>query len=196
MICNYCGFDNADGSLFCDGCSLPLSQVNQGSNQATPQNNPPGNPPNASCQTNPLPNINNNIPLKNPTIPNKPALCLVTGNPKSNNLPRLIIMENLVPTGEFIKLPRPPYNVELTLGRNDLKNGMVVDIDLTSAGGYEKKVSRKHVFLGHDGKSFTIKDAGSTHGTFINKKKIDSGKRYTLKPGDEIRLAELCFKIE
>ena len=176
MICPHCSFDNPDGTIFCDNCNMPL-------------------PTNANMQKQSV-SICQSSGGNQSTIPRKPQLSLIAGGPQQKDLPRLVVMENMLPTGESLRLPRPPYPAEILLGRNDLKNSVVVDIDLTGAGGFQKKVSRKHAFLGHDGSSFTIKDAGSTHGTFINKVKLTQGQTAAILPGDEVRLAELTFKIE
>lgn len=176
MICPYCSFDNPDGTLFCDDCNMPLpANVNVPQQAISGVSAPVGNQ--SSTQQ-------------------KPHLSLIAGGLQQKDLPRLVVMENMLPTGESLRLPRPPYPAEILLGRNDLKNSVVVDIDLTGAGGFQKKVSRKHAFMGHDGTNFTIKDAGSTYGTFINKSKLTQGQTATILPGDEVRLAELTFKIE
>lgn len=171
MSCPHCSFDNPDGTLFCDDCNMPLP-LNGNLKQGTSSGSHSGN----SRQ--------------------KPQLSLIAGGLQQKDLPRMIMMENMLPTGESLRLPPPPYPVAILLGRNDLKNGMVADIDLTSAGGFQKKVSRKHAYLGHDGKQFTISDAGSTHGTFINRVKLSTGQTVAIQPGDEVRLSELIFKIE
>lgn len=182
MICPYCSFDNPDGTIFCDDCNMPLP--------VSPISNPqiPSHLQNFTAASSPA--INPTSTLQ------KPKLSLIAGGALQNDLPRMVIIENLLPTGETLRLPRPPYPGDILLGRNDLKNSVVVDIDLTGAGGFQKKVSRKHAYLGHDGSNFTIKDAGSTHGTFINKTKLTAGNQAVIQSGDEIRLAELAFKIE
>ncbi len=49
------------------------------------------------------------------------------------------------------------------------------------------QVSRQHARIVREDGSFTIIDLGSTHGTFVNGKKI---QRHQLEPGDRIRLGQ------
>jgi len=112
------------------------------------------------------------------------------------NSPRLIILENAQPTGQSISLPRPPYNPSILIGRTDLKNSIVVDIDVNNYGGYDKGVSRKHALLLYSNNTYFIEDRESTLGTFVNKKKLQKGMQTTIKGGDEIRFANLVTRFE
>lgn len=113
-----------------------------------------------------------------------------------SNVIRLVVMDNLQPTGESVNLPTPPYDTPLTLGRNDLENGVVVDIDLTKLGGLKRRVSRRHAAIGDKNNGFFIEDTGSSHGTYVNKAKITPHQPQPIHDGDEIRLAEMVFKFE
>ncbi|MFP5501954.1 MAG: hypothetical protein ACLGIN_05655, partial [Candidatus Sericytochromatia bacterium] len=55
----------------------------------------------------------------------------------------LIELENLVPTGRRFPLPDTGWEGTIYVGRTDLAGGTVVDLDLTAAGGRERKVSRR-----------------------------------------------------
>ena len=56
----------------------------------------------------------------------------------------LVELENLVPTGRRFPLPDTGWEGTIYVGRTDLAGGTVVDLDLTAAGGRERKVSRRH----------------------------------------------------
>jgi pSer/pThr/pTyr-binding forkhead associated (FHA) protein len=81
-----------------------------------------------------------------------------------------------------------------SIGRWDADSGVFPEIDLSQddPGSY---VSRRHARIFFtDGKYF-IEDAGSTNGTFINKKRLDPTMPYELKDGDEIILGRTFFKF-
>ena len=109
--------------------------------------------------------------------------------------PRLIILENTIPTGQTINLPCPPYSSVLLIGRTDLKNSIVVDIDVTTYGGLDKGVSRKHAKILYENNNFFIEDWESSLGTFINKEKLSKGVQKVIKHDDEIRFANLIARF-
>jgi len=109
--------------------------------------------------------------------------------------PWLIILENSIPTGQTINLPCPPYDSALLIGRTDLKNGIVVDIDVTMYGGFDKGVSRKHAKILYENNNFFMEDWESSLGTFINKEKLSKGVQKVIKHDDEIRFANLIMRF-
>jgi len=48
-------------------------------------------------------------------------------------------------------------------------------------------VSRKHAILTHQGASWLIEDQGSLNGTFVNRRRVESG---TLEDGDELQIGK------
>lgn len=109
---------------------------------------------------------------------------------------RLVALENLTPTGLNLPLPATDYDGVVTLGRNDLAGGVIVDVDLTAHQGREKRVSRRHARLCYAGGLVHAEDAGSMHGTYVNKQRLTAGQREPLADGDELRLAEMTFRVE
>lgn len=72
---------------------------------------------------------------------------------------------------------------ELTLGRHE-RNDLVLA---------SPKVSRFHVrFTGQDN-SWFLEDQGSFNGTFINRRRVDPGCRYTLRHKDIIEVSDYQF---
>jgi len=93
------------------------------------------------------------------------------------------------------KLEIPPKD-DVVIGREDPISDVYPDVDLTGMGGMEKGVSRKHAVIHRAGSDFTIEDVGSTNGTFINKKKIQTRTPQPIKPGDEIRFGKLSLSVQ
>jgi hypothetical protein len=109
---------------------------------------------------------------------------------------RLVQLENLSPTGLALPLPGTDYDGAVTVGRNDLAGGVIVDVDLTAHLGREKHVSRRHARLSYAGGLVRVEDAGSLHGTYVNKQRLAAGQQELLADGDELRLAEMVFRVE
>lgn len=74
---------------------------------------------------------------------------------------------------------------EQTVGRDDTA-------DIVVAG--ESSVSRKHASLTREGDAVTIKDLGSSNGTFVNGKRISA--QQTLRPGDTVQFGGAQYRYE
>ncbi|MBL4848794.1 MAG: FHA domain-containing protein [Planctomycetes bacterium] len=48
-------------------------------------------------------------------------------------------------------------------------------------------VSKRHATLGWDGDKLMVEDHGSTNGTYVNRRKIESGEKIKLRTDDQIR---------
>ena len=55
-------------------------------------------------------------------------------------------------------------------------------------------ISRVHCGLSHNNNQFTLKDLGSTNGTFVNGTRIEQPRR--LDPGDVVRVGETDLRFE
>ncbi len=73
------------------------------------------------------------------------------------------------PDGSKLEIPAKD---EVVIGREDPISEVFPDVDLTSLGGMEKGVSRKHAVIHRSGADYTVEDMGSTNGTYINRKRI------------------------
>jgi pSer/pThr/pTyr-binding forkhead associated (FHA) protein len=93
------------------------------------------------------------------------------------------------------KLEIPAKN-EVVIGREDPISEVFPDLDLTSFGGADGGVSRKHAVIHRSGAGCTIEDMGSTNGTYINKKRIVPHAPQAIKPGDEVRFGKLAFSLQ
>jgi pSer/pThr/pTyr-binding forkhead associated (FHA) protein len=81
---------------------------------------------------------------------------------------------------------------EFVLGRRDESTGSRPDIDLTTHGGAEAGVSRRHariILLG--GGLCYLADLGSTNGTLLNGRALEPLRYVRLGDGDRLELGEL-----
>lgn len=74
---------------------------------------------------------------------------------------------------------------EMTIGRDP-----TADISITDNG-----ISRKHALITRSGEQVTLSDLGSSNGTFINDKKIQTGTPVTLAKEDMIKIGKSIFKF-
>ena len=72
---------------------------------------------------------------------------------------------------------------QITVGRA-IDNDLVFD---------DPSLSRKHCRVRHNGEYIELEDLGSSNGTFVNGRKIDTA---TARPGDVVRFGELVFRLE
>lgn len=88
-----------------------------------------------------------------------------------------------------------PLTKEVNIGRLDPASASFPDIDLTSDGGLEKGVSRRHAKITRRGSEVFIEDLGSINGTFLNHKKLTPYLPQVLKSGDELQLGKLILRV-
>ena len=88
-----------------------------------------------------------------------------------------------------------PLAKEVNIGRLDPASASFPDIDLTSDGGLEKGVSRRHAKITRRGNEVFIEDLGSINGTFLNRKKLTPYLPQVLKSGDELQLGKLILRV-
>ncbi len=88
-----------------------------------------------------------------------------------------------------------PLTKEVNIGRLDPASASFPDIDLTSDGGLEKGVSRRHAKITRRGREVFIEDLGSINGTFLNRKKLTPYLPQALKSGDELQLGRLILQV-
>jgi hypothetical protein len=98
---------------------------------------------------------------------------------------------------EMIEAPdvEMPLTKEVNIGRLDPASASFPDVDLTSDGGLEKGVSRRHAKITRRGSEVFIEDLGSINGTFLNRKKLTPYLPQALKNGDELQLGKLILRV-
>jgi pSer/pThr/pTyr-binding forkhead associated (FHA) protein len=98
-----------------------------------------------------------------------------------------------MPDGATIAIPAKN---EVVIGREDPISEVFPDLDLTSCGGMEKGVSRRHAVMHRSDGGYTIEDMGSTNGTYVNRKRIQPNVPQQVQPGDEVRFGKLALSLK
>ena len=94
-------------------------------------------------------------------------------------------------TAQMISVPLAD---RLVIGRGD--NGRNPDIDLTQLDGVRFGISRSHAAITYDETQLYVEDLNSTNGTRINGYRLDSGRTYRLRNGDELELGRLRLVVQ
>jgi hypothetical protein len=78
------------------------------------------------------------------------------------------------------------------LAQGEMIVGREAGLGLSLVG--ESSVSRHHASITRQGSSVSVKDLGSTNGTFVNGRRIDTDVH--VSPGDEIQFGAVKFRLE
>ena len=84
---------------------------------------------------------------------------------------------------------------ELTIGRVSDGQAIMPDIDLTPYEAYEYGVSRLHAVLKKNKDIVTIKDLGSSNGTYVDRARLKPEQEYPLSHGNIISLGKLKIQF-
>jgi pSer/pThr/pTyr-binding forkhead associated (FHA) protein len=82
----------------------------------------------------------------------------------------------------------PPGKTDLVIGRRDLAENILPDIDLTDYGALDRGVSRRHARFFVRGAQLFVEDLGSTNATFVNQVRLPAGQPHPLNDGDTLWL--------
>ena len=82
----------------------------------------------------------------------------------------------------------------LIIGRGDEEREP--DIDLTELDGVEQGISRWHAEFTYVDTKLFVEDLNSTNGTRVNGFRLDVGRKYRLRNGDELELGHLRLSIQ
>ena len=88
-----------------------------------------------------------------------------------------------------------PLTRGVNIGRLDPASASFPDVDLTSDGGLEKGVSRRHAKITRRGSEVFIEDLGSINGTLLNRTKLTPYLPQELNSGDELQLGKLRLRV-
>lgn len=90
---------------------------------------------------------------------------------------------------------RPTQGQKVIIGRDEAKSSERPDLDLMPYGAFKHGVSRRHASLELVGKCLTIKDLGSSNGTFLNGARLDPHEVHQLRDGDTLRMGQMKLNI-
>jgi len=101
----------------------------------------------------------------------------------------------VTPSGRRMDLPD---RGELVIGRSDPALDFVPDIDLRDEGEMGERVAQRHIKVMCQGRTHSLEDLGSPHGTRINGMPVLLGQTIQLTPGDHIWLGGcvLAYDVE
>lgn len=89
-----------------------------------------------------------------------------------------------------LELQDQPSNIKKVTVRHDVVIGRGAECNLRLSA---PQVSRRHCFLRISGDSATITDLDSSNGTYLNGKRITSGKRYSIEDGAQLGIGPVQF---
>ena len=165
-VCNACGTSNAPNHVFCDNCGSSLAAA----------------PPPPPSQVSRPPVV--------PPMPIQQAPGAVA--PPS---PPPVKQAKLILTSNGTEFPFGNKS-EILIGREDPISGIFPEVDLTSHGGVEGGVSRRHARIIKQGDQWMIQDLKSTNHTYVNRKKLNLGQREPVNNGDQVRIGRLVLTLQ
>jgi serine/threonine protein kinase len=98
----------------------------------------------------------------------------------------------LVVAASQVALPLPTLD-EVWIGRADANAPSSCDVDLEPHGGASAGVSRRHARLTRGPQGWSVEDARSTNGTFLNEVRLPGERPFRLHAGDRVRLGMLTL---
>lgn len=85
---------------------------------------------------------------------------------------------------------------EILVGRLDAAHGVFPELDMTTDGGLEQGVSRRHARIyTRDGTCF-VEDLDSTNGTYLNGERVTPYLPYAFRDGDALTFGTLELRIQ
>lgn len=84
----------------------------------------------------------------------------------------------------------------ILIGRQDSARSFHPDIDLSTDGGLDAGVSRRHARITMSENVCFIEDLNSSNGTYVNKSQVAPGKPKQIQHGDEVRMGNILIRIE
>lgn len=187
LICPKCGYENDDGTPYCDDCGADLSEIEPqpqaGEEVIQPEeqeSEPAAEPAVTPAEETGM--VEEEPEEKEPVQPEvqggKAQLTVLRGENPGEEFP--IVFEGLH-----------------VIGRKD-PEGKPVDIDLTDQGASlpEPTVSRQHAAIKFENGKYTVEDLDSTNGTSINREPfLQVGQPQELNDGDTIILGRVHLKF-
>jgi pSer/pThr/pTyr-binding forkhead associated (FHA) protein len=184
ITCDACGYENVEGTEFCEACGSELTVAAPEPTPSTPPTPEPSSPEPEPDVTPPQPESSSPEPEPAPTA---------TATPISSAV-KLVAKQPNAPISEF-----PIEEESAVIGIFDPDSGPV-EIDLEEFPGSDT-VSRQHAEIYQENGIWKIQDLGSTNGIFLKPSgQRRFGARITqpeaLNPGDEVAIAKIRFVFQ
>ncbi len=174
ITCDACGYDNVEGTEFCEACGSELTV-------ATPEPEPTPEP----------------APTPTPTSDPTPATSEPEPIPTPTPIPSTVKLVSKLPDAPITEFPLEEESAIIGIFDPDLGP---VEIDLEQFPGSDT-VSRQHAEIYQEKGVWKIQDLGSTNGIFLKPSgQRRFGARITqpeaLNIGDEIAIAKIRFLFQ
>jgi len=131
-------------------------------------------------------------PLSEGELPVSRANPWVDEQAEEAEVPSAPLCLRIVSTDREVQLPS---SAEVQVGRLDAAHGIFPDLDLTSDGGLEGGVSRRHCKIHQRGSAYLVEDVGSANGTFLNGQRLTPYLPHVLKDGDELQVGRIKLEV-
>jgi hypothetical protein len=167
IICPSCHHQEISGTLFCSECGTQLAGEDGLITKAFQPENAKGIKKSALAQTS---------------------------TPKSDvsHAATSWLSLHIMESGQILPLAD---RSEFTLGRVSEGQPIMPDIDLSAYQAYTNGVSRLHAVLKRSRQQVIIMDLGSSNGTYLNGKKLETNIETPIKHGDVIALGKLKIQV-
>jgi hypothetical protein len=169
FACASCGSLNEPYTAFCGNCGNPLMPAEKAAET----------PVGTTAST---------------TVPSSEfgAAVMLTATPATQPPPSDHPRLTVAASGKYFDIGG---RIELVIGRVDPVSQIFPEIDLTTHGGDEGGVSRKHCRITLAGDQFFVEDLNSSNGTWIGTTRLPPGVRTALNNGDQLRLGKLLLSF-
>jgi pSer/pThr/pTyr-binding forkhead associated (FHA) protein len=104
----------------------------------------------------------------------------------------ILLRIKVASTGRQVQIPSTE---QVHIGRLDAAHGIFPDVDLSSDGGLEGGVSRRHCKILQGAGEYFIEDLGSANGTFLNGERLTPYLPHSLEDGDDLQLGSVRLEI-
>lgn len=84
----------------------------------------------------------------------------------------------------------------ITVGRTDPRSDVTPNIDLRPFGAEQFGVSRRHMVVKLEGEGVVIEDMHSVNGTRLNGSRLEPGRGYPVRHGDQIVMGGMELQIQ
>lgn len=88
-----------------------------------------------------------------------------------------------------------PEKLRFVLGRVNVGQQQVPDVDLTQFNGFEYGVSSRHAALERSDEHLLLIDLDSTNGTYLDRRQLSPHQPAIVEDGAEVQLGKLTFRL-